>query len=135
MTPAARMEYWTHTLIGKENNMNILYEADDGTIFDNEYDCLFYEEKKDHLNLEGILIYTKNNVILGFDLDDLLNEKYYYQSEKVILHNEKEFKDFIWLAEYCGWCEWYDFITSPGIWVRYEENGNGCWKKVDKLTL
>ena len=52
MTPAARMEYWMYTLIGKENNMNILYEADDGTIFDNEYDCLFYE-KNPHLHSGG----------------------------------------------------------------------------------
>lgn len=110
--------------------MKIIYEANDGTIFDNEYDCLFYEEKKDHLNLENILLYTRDNIKLGFNFNDILNEKYYNYSEKIILHNEKEFKDFIWLAEYCGWCEWYDFITSSGTWIRYEENGNGRWKKI-----
>lgn len=107
--------------------MIILYKAFDGKIFENEYDCLNYENKQFHPYLKNIECYTINNV--KYSIDNINDDDVYFKAEKVIIHNDNEFNDFIWLAKYNGWCEFYELITKPGIWTRHEDKmHNGYWK-------
>lgn len=109
--------------------MIILYKAFDGTIFENEQDCIYYEDKLTHIYLNKINFYTKENKEYHINLNDLYSDDVYQNCEKVIIHDYNEFKDFRWLAEECGWCE-FDDIIDFGIWTRYEDsNRDGHWRK------
>ena len=110
--------------------MRILYIADDGTEFDNEFDCEVYEETNRHNTAYNIEVYDLdgNRLTLTKDLSD---EDFYWKAEKVVLHTKEEVDDLQWLAEYTGWCE-FEQLTSVGTWVRREENGEGIWEKVNE---
>ena len=113
--------------------MTTLYKAFDGTIFENEWECETYENKLIHFHLKDISFYTIDNH--EYFIEDDFSDDIYNNCYKVIIHNSDEFNDFIWLAEYCGWCEFYEQITGPGTWVRHEFSDyyrrfEGYWKKV-----
>jgi len=117
--------------------MTILYKAFDGTIFEDEYKCEEYENKLLHPHLENIEFFDKNNFLYFINLDneEAFSDDIYNDCWKVNIHNSDEFNDFIWLAKYCGWCEFYEYITKPGVWVRHEfsDSGHyfeGYWEKV-----
>lgn len=110
--------------------MQIKYEAKDGKIFDNQFDCEEYELKLDHPFVKNIIFYNENNHPFYIKFDNILDDLPYQNCFKLTIHNENEFQDFIFLSKYCGWCEFYDYINSPGTWIRYEDKArNGCWKK------
>ena len=111
--------------------MEIIYRSNDGTLFDNEFDCLLYEEIKTFGHIYSIEFFTKHNKIF-ITKDNLFDDQNYYYCEKVIIHNQEELTEFIRLADYCGWCEFYEQINAPGVWVRTEENrySEGTWTKV-----
>lgn len=113
--------------------MQILYKAIDGKIFDNEDECLLYENKNNYSDLKNIEFYSEDGTKCYIDLNDIYNDNIYQFAEKVIIHNQNEFKCFIWLAEECGWCEFYDQITSPGTWVRLKEGLQGIWTKEKEI--
>ena len=52
--------------------MKVIYIADDGKEFDNEYDCESYEWELNHAHLNEICFYDKD----GNKLDDIYSEKY-----------------------------------------------------------
>lgn len=112
--------------------MKTIYIADDGTTFDDYYECENYEESMKHPNLYHITFLDSIGKELNPDefpkgvFDDLL----YQKCEWVIVHDEKEVSDIQWLADYCGWSEFED-ITSPGTWKREDAVWDGVWSKVD----
>ena len=110
--------------------MRILYIAYDGTEFDSQFDCEDYEETKRHQSLYDIDVYDKDGGIIHFTGFD--NDWFYHKAERVVLRNDKEVEDILWLAEYTGWCE-FEQLTSVGTWVRRQEgwNGVGIWEKVE----
>ena len=113
--------------------MKILYQADDGTMFENEWDCEDYEAKINHPCLKNIEFFTKENCIYfindekKFFLDDIYDDCW-----KIIIHNIDEFNDLVWLTDYCGWCE-FKQITEPGVWIRHESESlfNAYWEKIE----
>lgn len=114
--------------------MTILYKAFDGMIFEDEYECEDYENKICHPLLEDIEFFDENNLsyFINLNNNDPFSDNIYNNCWKVIIHNSCEFNDFIWLAKYCGWCEFYEQITGPGIWERNEDDfHNGYWKKLE----
>lgn len=110
--------------------MRILYIADDGTEFDNEFDCEHYEEIKRHNKINDVEVYDADDNRVLFD--SVYNDAFYNNAEKIIIHTEEEVEDILWLAEYTGWCE-FEQLTSVGTWVRRQEgwNGAGIWEKVE----
>lgn len=109
--------------------MKVIYEAFDGCKFDDQWQCEDYENAQLHLGLSTIDFYTSNNNKFLITYDNLTSENIYNNCEKVHIHNEEELKDFLWLAEYTGWCEWNQ-INSPGFWVRHQDSlCNGIWLK------
>lgn len=119
--------------------MKILYQACDGVIFENKWDCEDYETTLKHPNLKNIDFFIENSFInLNCTFGTLIKDLYeqldniYEHSWKINIHNNEEFNDFLWLINYCGWCEFED-ITEPGVWKRYEDKlHNGYWEKISE---
>lgn len=99
--------------------MRIVYIADDGTQFDDEWDCRDYEFRKG-LDLCDIEVYDEN----GLRLMDIFDEDTYYKAMKVVVKNEKAVSDLRKIVDYTGFME-YGSITSPGVWI-FEEDKDHC---------
>lgn len=115
--------------------MKIIYVSDDGKQFDNEDDCYIYESILAHPNLKNVCFYDidGNEYHADISLDTYDDDSIYQKGEKVVIHNEEELKDFLWISHDAGWCEFYAFINAVGTWVRKEEDnrGNGLWTMED----
>lgn len=110
--------------------MRILYIADDGTEFDNEFECEYYEEIKRHNKVNDIEVYDADGNRVLFE--SVYNDAFYNEAEKIIIHTEEEATDILWLAEYTGWLE-FEQLTSVGTWVRHQKDWKsiGTWEKVE----
>ena len=110
--------------------MKILYQSNDGLIFDSEFLCLNHENSLIHSSLFSIVFYNKTNTPYKIRKENLYDDEIYQQCEKVIIHNHEELDDFIWLAEECGWCE-FGNINSIGTWIRKTNDFNeGRWERI-----
>lgn len=98
--------------------MKIIYIADDGSQFDNEFDCMDYEWRLAHPNLKYIDFYDKDNN----KLNNVLSEETYTSTEKIVVFNANALKDLQELAEYTGFC-CYEDINERGIWIFDDEKG------------
>lgn len=92
--------------------MRTIYIADDGTWFDDEFECEGYEFlcnlPEDHLEF-----YSANGKLMsGSPLDSHI----YNFSEKIVIPDEISLEHLHKVADFCGWCEW-DRIDSIGTWV------------------
>lgn len=94
--------------------MRVVYIANDGKEFDDEIDCLTYEEYSSYDKLYDIEIFDADGYNLYIEKNDW-GEYAYNNSQTVVVHNEEELKELHRLADYTGWGEW-EKITSPGIW-------------------
>lgn len=92
--------------------MKIIYVADDGTQFDNEFDCEFYEWKLKHPCLKEICMFDKD----GNRLEDILSEDTYNLSMKIIIPSDEAVECIQALADYTGYCA-YESIDQIGEWV------------------
>lgn len=102
------------------------YKADDGTMFNDECECLRYEIEQIIKNTGGMVI--KNAYGETFDLiddgvDDTLNNAAY-----VILKTQSDVEAYNILCEYYG----YQNIKEPGNW--YYDNDEDKWMKFDDLV-
>lgn len=109
--------------------MKTIYEADDGTVFDNRYECQDYTECRKHCNLYSVTFLDSSGKSLRLDDQSIRifdNLPYVYQNcNEIVVHNEEEVVSVQWLADYYGWCCEFEQITSPGTWKRED----GVWKK------
>ena len=113
--------------------MKILYQAEDGTIFDDEDKCYAYETVNKFPELFLIDFYDINNNLYHINKADPFNDDIYNRCEKIHIHNDVELSILHWISTECGWCEFEDQITEPGIWVREAKNNiisNAEWRKV-----
>lgn len=109
--------------------MRVIYIADDGTEFDDETECYEYEVGKKHPCLMNVKFFDKNGNMFGIDKNHIYAYSTYNNSEKIIIHDEDELKDFLWWSEACGWCEFYEHINAVGVWVRHAVDCiHGVWK-------
>ena len=97
--------------------MRVIYIADDGTQFDDEWECKSYEMRQNHPYCATIEYFNEagNPLTIGEDITDAFDDRIYDFAWKVIIHNEEEFKDFCWLQDYHGWYD-MECITGPGVW-------------------
>lgn len=92
--------------------MRIIYIADDGTQFDDEYECKDYEWKLNHPNINNIHVFDKDCHMLH----DILSEDTYNQAATIAVCTTDQVKDIQDLAKYTGFCA-YDNINEVGVWV------------------
>lgn len=98
--------------------MRIVYIADDGTQFDDEFECNAYEWKLNHSHLKDIGFFDEDgNIVSGSPFDDA----HYNKVETIVIPNEKALRDLQALAEYTGFCD-YDNINAIGTWKHYNDN-------------
>lgn len=91
--------------------MKIIYVADDGTQFDNQFECENYEWKINHFNLDKIHFFDKDNN----ELDDVFSEYTYINSNKIIVETIDAVKDLQDLGRIMGFCL-YEYIDDMGEW-------------------
>lgn len=92
--------------------MKIIYEAFDGTQFDNEFDCEDYEWKKNHKeSLKDLRFYDDHNKILK----DKLSEDTYSKVMTILVFSENGLQALKDIADYTGF-SCYDVIDEIGIW-------------------
>lgn len=96
--------------------MRTVYIADDGTQFDNKYECETYEFNltiSDH----NLKFYDASGTLLDYPITD---SHIYNLSDKVIVPDEQSLdvlrKVSDYVSDYNGWCE-FDDIDSIGIWM------------------
>lgn len=92
--------------------MKVVYEADDGTRFDNAVDCEDYEWKLKHPTINKIKLYDSNDE----ELFDIFNDVTYENADKVVVPDEECVSELHLFTEYTGYHS-YDTIDSPGTWV------------------
>ena len=110
--------------------MRVLYIADDGKEFDNEFDCEHHEWMLNHSNLKYIKIYDGRT---GELFDNIMTDEAYEYGDKVIIPTEFALKDLHDWATYSGYCYFHQ-ITEAGTWV-FNENENAYEKVGDLLGL
>ena len=93
--------------------MRIVYIADDGKEFDDEYECKDYEWKLNHPHIENVRLYGKHN-------KKLHSEKTYCEVRNVIISDKNALNDLQDLAKYTGFC-CYEDITECGEWKFSDE--------------
>lgn len=98
--------------------MRVIYIADDGTEFDNKYDCEDYEWEKEHSNILSVHFYDKN----GHRLHSCFTEEDYMRIVKIVIDTKEEINDLWALADYTGFCNLRD-VTEVGTWLWHDEPG------------
>ena len=113
--------------------MKILYQAEDGKIFEDEDKCYNYEYILIFPELFRINFYDKDGNLYYLDKNDIFDDDIYNLAEKVNVHNKEEVAALHKLAFECGWCE-FDQIIAPGIWIREENNDKleGKWRQYEE---
>lgn len=103
--------------------MTVIYVANDGTTFDDEWDCKDYEFQQS-LSLDDIEVYDEN----GNRFDDILSEDAYNNCTRVMVKTDKAVSDLHKIAEYTGFLG-YEDIDSPGIWHITNDDWFTCFEK------
>lgn len=98
--------------------MKMLYVADDGTQFENEWKCIDYEWRLAHPQLNEIkFLDAAGEPILSSPFEDIT----YNDTETVIVPSETALQTLQELADYTGFCEYND-INSIGTWNHYSNS-------------
>ena len=105
--------------------MIVLYIANDGTQFDDEYACLDYEWRLQHNEIKDIKIYDWD----GEEIKNIFSENAYNNGWKIIIPTDEAAKQLAELGQRNGWCSWEDF-EEAGIYEWNEEGWNGYFEKV-----
>ena len=106
--------------------MKIIYEAFDGTHFDNESECTDYEWKKQHeAAFKELFFYDKSGNILN----DKLSEETYGNTMHIEVRSQEALQALHDLADYTGFC-CYESVTDIGHWYwTGDDNYNGHFEK------
>lgn len=95
--------------------MRTVFIADDGTVFDDEWDCQDYEFRKS-IDFESIEIYDQYRTRY-----DPLSEDGYNKAVKIIVKTEKAVSDLNKIAKYTGFIL-YEDVNSVGTWIFKEHD-------------
>ncbi len=91
--------------------MRTLYIADDGTEFDDEWECENHEWRYSH-KMDDVTFYDK----YGNELEDKVSEDTYNDCAKIVVESEEGVEDIQALVDYTGFLG-YESIDSPGTWI------------------
>jgi len=104
--------------------MRVVYIANDGTQFDDGFDCEDYEWKLNHPRIVDIKFYDEFNN----ELFDPFSEKTYVETQTIIVPDDETAEQLRDLGYYTGFC-CYEDITSAGKWVFNSDGFNGTYYK------
>ena len=99
--------------------MKIIYVADNGKQFDDEYECRHYEWLLNHPLLKEIICYDEDGEVL----EDIFAQDTYEYTMKIFVPTDEVAKELQELGRYMGFC-YYEDIDSAGTWV---------WKDFSRL--
>lgn len=105
--------------------MKIVYIADDGKEFNDEFECYNYEWLLHHPHLKDIKCYDKDGKLLS----NIMADDTYNYSQVIVVPTDECAKELSDLAEYSGYC-YYHHITEAGIWKFEEKGTDGRFEKV-----
>ena len=110
--------------------MKIIYQAFDGTQFDNEFECEDYEWKKNHEeSLKNLIFYDKDGKVM---LGNKLSEDIYSKVMKIEALSNNAVQAIKDIANYTGFlC--YSAIKEVGIWEWNNEDEK--FKKIFKIGI
>lgn len=92
--------------------MKVIYRADDGKEFDDEFECTDYEWKLKHPHIKDIHLYDGD----GNELSNIFSEDTYSNVEKLVVPDKQAAKELQELGKYTGFtC--YEWIDDAGTWV------------------
>lgn len=100
--------------------MKTIYIADDGTQFDDKYDCKDYEFLSTLKDVEKIIIVDAEGTILNDNPLDILKDETYHACAKVIITSPAAVESLHKIADYTGFCDYFD-IKKPGMYKYVEE--------------
>lgn len=100
--------------------MKTIYIADDGTQFDDQWECLDYEWVLRHPLAKDIVLYNEDGEILN----NLFDEETYEYVMKIVVPTDEAAYALRELGERNGWCSYSD-VKTAGTWV---------WKIIDRLN-
>lgn len=109
--------------------MRTIYIADDGTQFDNVYECEDYEFQLGHPHLKEICCYDKD----GKELPNLFSQDTYTDVVVITVPSDEAAKELQELAKYTGFC-FYEHVTKQGTWVFHEDQEHFHLTKVVDIT-
>lgn len=99
--------------------MKTIYEAFDGTQFDDEFTCTDYEWKKEHE--QGLKDISFRN-FQRQELIDKFSEDTYRSTYYIDITSEEGLRTLHKLADYTGYCS-YEDPDSVGSWIWNEDKG------------
>ena len=105
--------------------MKIIYIADDGKQFDDEFECEHYEWILNHPGIKEICFYDED----GNMFEDIFDEKTYEYTMKIVAPTDQAVKELHELSKRTGFCA-YRNIDSAGTWV-WKDGLNGRFVKVE----
>ena len=111
--------------------MKIVYIADDGTEFNNEYDCRDYEwmlERKEVFDL--IEFYDVD----GNKIENIMTEDAYNIVWTIVVPTEEAAKAIVDLGNYQGFSAYLD-ICSAGTWEWHEDGFNGSFIRTKQEAI
>lgn len=92
--------------------MRVIYIADDGKEFNDEYECKDYEWILNRPHLKDVHFYDAG----GNELCNIFSEDTYNKTEKIIVSNEIAVKTLQEFTDYTGYCA-YESIDRCGEWL------------------
>ena len=104
--------------------MKIIYVADDGKQFDDEWDCKDYEWGLNHPHLKDIVCYDQEDRVL----ENIYSQDTYENVMHIEVPSDEAAKELRELGRYCGFCS-YENIEEAGIYV-WKDGINGGFVKV-----
>lgn len=96
--------------------MKIVYIADDGKEFNDEWECRDYEWLLSHPAINDICMYDKD----GNKMDDVMSEDTYNTVMKIIVPTKEAVAVVQELGE-GGFCA-YEYVNDVGTWIWKEGN-------------
>lgn len=92
--------------------MKIIYVADDGTQFDNEFECEDYEWQLAYKHINDVYFFDKDQNRLG----DAFSCETYNKADIISVLNKDALQALHELADYTGFLSYLD-VTECGIWT------------------
>jgi len=103
--------------------MRVVYIADDGKEFNDEWDCRDYEWKLNHPAINDICMYDKD----GNKMDDVMSEDTYNTVMKIIVPIKEAVAVIQELSrDFCA----YEYVNDVGTWVWKDKGFDGEFVKV-----
>lgn len=106
--------------------MRTVYIADDGTQFDDQWECEDYELLLNNPCLKDIIVYNGDGEVLS----NIFDEETYEYATKIIVPTNESAVALRELGERNGWCNYAD-IKESGTW-RWKCGFKGKFIKIEE---